>query len=194
MCGIAGVYKFNNSQVVSENEIKKMSDALVHRGPDGNGAYFSADKKIGLGHRRLAIIDLSPAGAQPMANENKTIWIVFNGEIYNFQELRSKLEKAGHSFRSRSDTEVIIHSYEEYGFDCVKKFNGMFAFAIWDENKQLLFAGRDHLGVKPFYYAIQNGNFYFGSEIKAILVHPDFKKDIEETNISHYLTFSCLPS
>src|SRR3989344_6410383 len=194
MCGIAGVYKFNNSQVVSENEIKKMSDALVHRGPDGNAAYFSADKKIGPGHRRLAIIDLSPAGAQPMANENKTIWIVFNGEIYNFQELRSKLEKAGHSFRSRSDTEVIIHSYEEYGFDCVKKFNGMFAFAIWDENKQLLFAGRDHLGVKPFYYAIQNGNFYFGSEIKAILVHPDFKKDIEETNISHYLTFSCLPS
>lgn len=194
MCGIAGVYKFNNPQAVSEDEIKKMSDVLTHRGPDGSGVYISPDKKTGLGHRRLSIIDLSSAASQPMANENKTIWITFNGEIYNFKELKSSLEKDGHIFHSKSDTETIIHAYEEYGFDCVKKLNGMFAFAIWDENKQILFTARDHLGIKPFYYAIQNGNFYFGSEIKAILAHPDFKKDIAEENISHYLTFSCLPS
>lgn len=194
MCGINGVYHFKNSKSVSEPAIKKMRDSLIHRGPDSAGIYISPDKKVGLGHRRLAIIDLSPTGHQPMANEDKTIWIVYNGEIYNFQELRPDLEKKGHIFRSKSDTEVIIHAYEEYGFDCVKKFNGMFAFVIWDEKKKILFAARDHLGIKPFYYAIQNGSFYFGSEIKAILAHPDFKKELEENNVSHYLTFSCMPS
>ena len=194
MCGIAGVYHFQNSKTTNEKIVVKMRDTLIHRGPDSAGFYISKDEKVGLGHRRLAIIDLSPAGHQPMANEDKTVWIVFNGEIYNFQELKSELIKKKHRFLSKSDTEVIIHAYEEYGFDCVKKFNGMFAFALWDEKKKILFAARDHLGIKPFYYAIQNGAFYYGSEIKAILAHPDFKKELEEENISHYLTFSCLPS
>lgn len=194
MCGIVGVYNFKNSSSVKEKDAVKMRDSLIHRGPDSAGVYISPDKKVGLGHRRLAIIDLSPTGHQPMANEDKTVWIVFNGEIYNFQELKSELIKKKHKFFSKSDTEVIIHAYEEYGFDCVKKFNGMFAFALWDEKKKILFAARDHLGIKPFYYAIQNGSFYFGSEIKAILAHPDFKKELEENNVSHYLTFSCMPS
>lgn len=194
MCGIAGVYNFKNSKTTGEKTVVKMRDTLVHRGPDSAGAYISPDKKVGLGHRRLAIIDLSPTGHQPMTNEDKTVWLTYNGEIYNFQELKRELEKNGHIFRSKSDTEVIIHAYEEYGFDCVKKFNGMFAFALWDEKKKILFAARDHLGIKPFYYAVQNGTFYFGSEIKAILAHPDFKKELEENNVSHYLTFSCMPS
>ena len=194
MCGISGIYHFNNSATTNEQVVVKMRDTLIHRGPDSAGLYISKDGKIGLGHRRLAIIDLSPAGHQPMTNENGSIWITYNGEIYNFQQIRPELEKRGHIFRSKSDTEVIIHAYEEYGFECLQKFNGMFAFVIWDERKQILFASRDHLGIKPFYYALQNGTFYFGSEIKAILAHPDFKKDLDENNISHYLTFSCLPA
>ncbi len=193
MCGITGVFHYNNSKTIENNTILKMRDTLIHRGPDSAGIYVSPDKKIGLGHRRLAIIDLSSAGHQPMTNENKTIWCVYNGEIYNFQDLRSELEKKGHYFHSKSDTEVILHSYEEYGFDCVKKFNGMFSFVLWDEKKRILFAARDHLGIKPFYYTFQNGTFYFGSEIKAILAHKDFKKELNEKGVSHYLTFSSLP-
>ncbi len=128
-----------------------------------------------------------------MTNEDGTVWIVFNGEIYNYQELRPELEKKGHIFRGKSDTETIIHAYEEYGVDCVKKLNGMFGFALWDEKKNILFAVRDHIGVKPLYYAVQDGTFYFGSEIKAILAHPHFKKELNENGISLYLTFSCLP-
>ncbi|MBI2514583.1 asparagine synthase (glutamine-hydrolyzing) [Candidatus Wolfebacteria bacterium] len=212
MCGVSGVFHFNNSGKTDEAVIKKMTDTLVHRGPDDAGIYISPDKKAGLGNRRLKIIDLSPAGHMPMSSEirNKKLeirnklpitnyqlpraWITFNGEIYNFQELKADLIKKGYQFRSKTDTEVILVSYLEYGVECVKRLNGMFAFAIWDEEKQLLFAARDHLGIKPFYYAIQNGTFYFGSEIKAILAHPDFKKELNEGNISHYLTFSCLPS
>lgn len=194
MCGINGVFHFNNSRAVNEGEVIRMRETLKHRGPDSAGVFISQNKKVGFGHRRLAIIDLSPAGAQPMANEDGTVWIVFNGEIYNFHDLKPALLKKGHQFRSKSDTEVMIHAYEEYGFDCVKKFNGMFAFAIWDERKQLLFAARDHVGIKPFYYAIQNGTFYFGSEIKAILAHPDFKKELNEEGVSHYLTFGSAPA
>lgn len=194
MCGINGVYNFNNNKIVKENEVIKMRETLKHRGPDGAGVFISKNKKVGFGHRRLAIIDLSPTGAQPMTNEDETIWIIFNGEIYNFLDIKLELEKNGHQFRSRSDTEVILHAYEQYGFDCVKKFNGMFAFALWDERKQLLFAARDHMGIKPFYYAIQNGTFYFGSEIKAILAHPDFKKELNEEGVSYYFTFSSVPA
>ncbi|MEK7555452.1 MAG: asparagine synthase (glutamine-hydrolyzing) [Patescibacteria group bacterium] len=194
MCGITGVFHCDNSKITGENIVKIMRDALIHRGPDSAGIYVSSDKKIGLGHRRLAIIDLSEAANQPMANEDKTVWIVYNGEIYNFCELRPELEKKGHIFKSKSDTEVVIHAYEEYGFDCVKKFNGMFAFTLWDEKRKILFAARDHLGIKPFYYAVQNNTFYFGSEIKAILAHPNFKKDLDEQNISLYLTFASLPT
>ena len=194
MCGITGLYNFKNGKRVQEGELVKMRDSLRHRGPDSEGAFISRDGKVGLGHRRLAVIDLSPAGAQPMANEDGAIQIVFNGEIYNFKPIREELLRKGHIFRSKTDTEAIIHSYEEYGPECVKRFNGMFAFALWDEKKQIIFAARDHLGIKPFYYAIQNDFFCFGSEIKAILNHPDFKKTLNEENIPLYLTFSSLPA
>lgn len=194
MCGITGIFNFQNNTSVDERDLVKAGNTLIHRGPDDSGTYISRTKKVGLAFRRLAIIDLSPAGHQPMTNEDNTVWIIFNGEIYNFQELRPELEKKGHIFRSKSDTETLIHTYEEYGEDCLKYLNGMFAFAIWDEKKQLLFVARDRLGIKPFYYAVQNNTFYFGSEIKAILAYPNFKKELEETNVSHYLTFSCLPA
>lgn len=194
MCGISGVYNFKNARETNEREMVQMSDKLVHRGPDSAGVYISPDRRVGFGFRRLAIIDLSPSGNQPMTNEDGTVWIVFNGEIYNFQEIRGELLKKGHVFKSKSDTEVIIHSYEEYGFDCVKRFNGMFAFAIWDEKKKIFFGARDHIGIKPFYYGIQNGVFYFASEIKGILVHPSFKKEIDESKIPLYLTFASLPA
>ncbi|HDY73042.1 MAG TPA: asparagine synthase (glutamine-hydrolyzing) [Candidatus Jorgensenbacteria bacterium] len=198
MCGINGLYHFNNSKTIKEAELVKMRDTLIHRGPDDAGIYISSDKKIGLGTRRLKIIDLTAAGHMPMGicshNSKLSVWITYNGEIYNFQELRRDLEKRGHKFKSRTDTEVILKSYLEWGFNCVNKFNGMFAFAIWDENKKILFAARDHLGIKPFYYAVQDGAFYFGSEIKAILAHPDFKKELNEEGLSYYLTFSSVPA
>ncbi len=192
MCGINGVFKFNNSNTVKESEVVKMRDTLVHRGPDDAGVYLSPDGRVGFGARRLKIIDLTTAGHMPMSVNG--VWITYNGEIYNFREIREGLEKKGYIFHSRTDTEVVLNAYAEYGEDCVKLFNGMFAFAIWDEKKKKLFAARDHMGIKPFFYAVQNGVFYFGSEIKAILAHPDFKKELEEKNISRYLTFSSLPA
>lgn len=192
MCGISGIYHYKNSKRVAEGEIKKMNNTLIHRGPDDEGIYVSEDKKAGLGTRRLKIIDLSPAGHMPMSTGG--VWITYNGEVYNFRELRSELEGKGFKFKSRTDTEVILNSYLEYGFDCVKKFNGMFAFAIYDEKKKLLFAARDHVGIKPFYYAVKNGSFYFGSEIKAILAHPDIKKELNEDALSYYLTFASTPA
>jgi asparagine synthase (glutamine-hydrolysing) len=194
MCGITGLYNFKKDARVREPDVVAMRDTLTHRGPDSEGVYLSPDRRVGLGHRRLSIIDLSSQASQPMANEDDTVRVVFNGEIYNFKALREELIAKGHTFHSKSDTEVIVHGYEEYGFDCVKKFNGMFAFALWDEKKQLLFAARDHLGIKPLYYAVRDGGFYFGSEIKAILRHPDFKKELEERHISYYLTFACMPA
>ena len=205
MCGISGIFHFDNSRHVDKKTVVRMRDTLIHRGPDDAGFYISPDKKVGLGTRRLKIIDLSEAGHMPMGashpnskfkiqNSKFTVWITYNGEVYNFKELRKGLEKKGYKFKSRTDTEVILNSYLEYGFNCVKRFNVMFAFAIWDEEKQILFAARDHLGIKPFYYAVQNGTFYFGSEIKAILAHPDFKKELNEEGISHYLTYSSLPA
>lgn len=194
MCGISGVYHFKSLKTVDERALVAMRDTLVHRGPDGGANYLSPDKKVGLSQRRLAIIDLSKEAACPMANEDGTVWITYNGEIYNFQPLREELARRGHRLKTRGDTEVILHGYEEWGYDVVKKLNGMFAFAIWDENKEILFAARDHMGIKPFYYALQDGTLYFGSEIKAILAHPDFKKDLDEAGVSHYLTFSAAPA
>lgn len=198
MCGISGVFHFNNSKTVQETRVVKMRDTLVHRGPDNAGVYISPDKKVGLGTRRLKIIDLTDAGHMPMGasrlNSKSKTWITYNGEVYNFKKLRVELEKKGYRFRSQTDTEVVLNSYLEYGFDCVKRFNGMFAFTIWDEKKKIFFAARDHLGIKPFYYAVQNGTFYFGSEIKAILAHPDFKKELNEEGVSHYLTFGSTPA
>ena len=171
-----------------------MRDTLIHRGPDDGGVYISPEKKVGLGSRRLKIIDLSPTGHMPMTSTKGGAWITFNGEIYNFKELRSELEKKGYTFKSSSDTEVVLNLYLEYGPDAIRRLNGMFALVIWDESKNTFFAARDHMGIKPFFYSIQNGTFYFASEIKAILANPDFKKELDEENIGYYLTFSATPS
>ena len=194
MCGINGIFFYKSGKEVDARELERARDTLAHRGPDGAGLYVSKNKKLGFGHRRLSIIDLSEAGKQPMTNERGSVWITFNGEIYNFKELKAELENKGHIFHSLTDTEVIVHGYEEFGFDFVKRLNGMFAFAIWDETKKILFAARDHMGIKPFYYAMQNGVFYFGSELKAILEFRDFKKELDEAGVSHYLTFSTSPA
>jgi len=194
VCGIAGIYNTDNSLEVSEKTLVKMRDTLIHRGPDDEGIYISKDKKVGFGFRRLSIIDLSKAGNQPMTNEDKTIWLIFNGEIYNFQEIKKDLEKKGHKFHSKTDSEVVIHLYEEKGEKCLEYLNGMFAFAIWDDKKKKLFAARDRLGIKPFYYYYKDGIFLFGSEIKAILEHPEVKREPNKEGIFHYLTFACTPA
>ena len=183
MCGITGIYNFKTLKKVDSAIIQMMNDVIKYRGPDDDGVYV--DNEIGLGHRRLSIIDLSSAGHQPLSNENNTIWLVFNGEIYNYAELVPELQGKGHVFKSQTDSEVIIHAYEEYGIDCVNKFNGMFAFAIWDQNKKRLLLAKDRLGVKPLYYAFNNEGIVFASEIKSILQHPDHKHP-EANNVAIY--------
>jgi len=173
MCGIAGQFALDGGEADAAL-IAAMAERLAHRGPDGEGCFFSGP--VGLAHRRLAIIDLSDEGRQPMPNEDGSIWVVFNGEIYNYRELRDELLAAGHSFLSATDTEVILHAYEEWGRGCLQRFNGMWAFAIWDGRRRELFCARDRLGVKPFYYTMAGGSFLFASEIKALRVHPDAGK------------------
>jgi asparagine synthase (glutamine-hydrolysing) len=186
MCGIAGVVN-RNHEPVPINLIKQLTDTLAHRGPDGDGVY--TDGPVGLGHRRLAIIDLSAAGHQPMANETGDVIITFNGEIYNFHQLRVELEALGHQFHSRTDTESIIHAYEEWDEDCVHKFNGMFAFAIYDRPRRRLFLARDRHGIKPLYWYWGHNVFLFASEIKAILEHPQVSRDICLPALNEYFTF-----
>jgi len=154
-----------------------MSRAIAHRGPDGESFYFDDAGGLGFAHRHLRIIDLSDAGLQPMWNEDRTLWLIFNGEIYNYIELRPELEAKGHRFASHSDSETILHAYEEWGPDCLAHFNGMFAFALWDSRKQTLFLARDRAGVKPLYYWWRDGRLIFASEIKALLRHPDVKTE-----------------
>ena len=166
MCGIAGIYNLDGKPL-EKRLLQKMADTMKHRGPDDEGYYL--DKNIGFAHRRLSIIDLSPAGHQPMANEDKSIWIIHNGEIYNYLELKEDLRKRGHRFKSDTDTEVILHAYEEWGEGCLQKFNGMWAFAIWDKREKKLFCARDRFGIKPFYYYFDGKTFVFASEIKGIL-------------------------
>lgn len=186
MCGICGKISFDGKPI-TKNVLKRMGDSMSHRGPDGEGFYLNPNKTVGLGHRRLAVIDLK-TGGQPMGNEDGMVWLVFNGEIYNFPQLKKDLEKKGHSFRTSSDTETIIHSWEEYGEKCVKKFNGMFAFAVWDEGKKTLFLARDRLGKKPLFYAETPSGFIFASEIKAILKNPEVKKELDLEAMSIYLS------
>ena len=162
MCGIAGMVASANGRRVDEATIHRMCDMIIHRGPDDEGLLVKDG--AGLGMRRLSIIDLA-GGHQPLFNEDKSAWIVFNGEVYNFQDLRPDLEARGHRFRTHSDTETIIHLYEEYGSECVQKLRGMFAFAIYDEKKHALLIARDRLGKKPLHYALVDGNLYFASEI-----------------------------
>jgi len=194
MCGICGVFNYANDGSIEEDIIIKMRDTMVHRGPDDKGVFISSNGSVGLGHRRLSIIDLSASGRQPLSNEDGTVWVVYNGEIYNYQELMIELKEKGHEFKSRTDSEVLVHLYEEYGKSLVKKLRGMFAFAIWDSKKGQLFLARDRIGIKPLYYAMQNGCFIFASEIKAILEHPNIQKDVDEEAFYHYLTFVVTPA
>ncbi|MBI3651963.1 MAG: asparagine synthase (glutamine-hydrolyzing) [Acidobacteria bacterium] len=195
MCGISGIYEYGvNAPNVHEALIISMRDQLRHRGPDDAGVYVTKDRRLGFGHRRLAIVDLSPAGHNPMPNEDETVWITFNGEIYNHEKLRKTLINQGHLYRSRTDTETIIHLYEERGLDFVADLEGDFAIALWDENQKRLVLVRDRIGVKPLYYTIQNGRLIFASEIKAILAHPAIGRELDEESLYHYLTFLTTPA
>lgn len=186
MCGIAGAAYLNHDRA-SRAVMQRMTRKLAHRGPDGEGIYV--DGPVGLGHRRLAIIDLSPAGAQPMGNEDGTIVLTYNGEIYDFQTLRRELQSRGHHFRSATDSEIILHAYEEWGEACVERFNGIFAFALWDRPRRRLLLARDRHGVKPLYWYARNGVLVFASEIKAILEHPDVPRQVCLPALSEYFTF-----
>lgn len=192
MCGITGQYKFRTQAPVDPTLIRRMTDALVHRGPDAEG--FFTNGPIGLGFRRLAIIDLSPHGNQPITNEDGTIQIIFNGEVYNFQELRPALERKGHVFRSHTDTETIVHLYEEHGVGCLQYLRGMFAFALWDAKQQRLLLARDRVGKKPLKYHLSKDGITFASEIKALLVDPSVPRQIDERAIHHFLTLQYVPS
>lgn len=190
MCGICGKLNFDHSASVNPRTIQAMLEPIRHRGPDDEGVYVASN--VGLGHRRLSIIDLS-SGHQPLSNEDGTVWIVFNGEIYNYLELRGFLLGKGHVFKTRTDTEVIVHLYEELGPECVQKLRGMFAFAIWDNKSKTLFLARDRVGIKPLYYYLGERFLSFGSEIKAILADPAVKTDIAPEVVDRFLTFLYLP-
>jgi asparagine synthase (glutamine-hydrolysing) len=188
MCGIAGIV----SQSSDLELIRPMTEAMSHRGPDGSGVW--SDGLCSLGHRRLAIIDLSVKGRQPLCNEDETVWIVFNGEIYNFQELRAELESFGHKFSSHTDTEVIVHAYEQWGADCVKRLRGMFAFAIWDQQKRRLFLARDRVGKKPLYYTDTGRYFVFASELQALLQNPEVQREVDLESVDSYLSWGYVPA
>ena len=190
MCGIVGIVR-NDGKPVDEQLLGRMNNAIRHRGPDEDGFYINGS--VGLAMRRLAIIDLK-SGQQPIHNQDRTSWIVFNGEIYNYLELREKLEKLGHTFYTNSDTEAIVHAYDEFGADCPKHLRGMFVFAIWNTTKQELFIARDRMGKKPLLYADVNGQLVFGSEFSALLVHPDVSRDINPEALDYYLAFMCIPA
>jgi len=186
MCGIAGQFVLNGGEADADL-VAAMAERLRHRGPDGEGTCFSGP--VGLAHRRLAIIDLSDEGRQPMANEDGSLWIVFNGEVYNYLELREDLRALGHRFATATDTEVILHAYEEWGRDCLHRFNGMWAFAIWDNRRRELFCARDRLGVKPLYYTLAGESFLFASEIKALLAHPAVGRKPNDRMLATFLAW-----
>ncbi|MDH4027606.1 MAG: asparagine synthase (glutamine-hydrolyzing) [Nitrospirota bacterium] len=186
MCGIAGIFNLYDEKEISMDTLRKMTAIIRHRGPDGFGFY--KDKRAGLAHARLSIIDLD-GGWQPMHNEDKTIWITFNGEIFNYIELREGLISKGHRFHTKSDTEVIVHSYEEYGTDCLKYFNGQFAFAIWDKNKDMLFIARDRVGIRPLFYTSVNGSILFASEIKSLFADERVRREIDHRALDQIFTF-----
>lgn len=186
MCGIAGIFNLNG-EPASPVLLKKMTDALAHRGPDGEGSYV--DRFMGLGHRRLAIIDLSLAGKQPMITGDKQYAITYNGEVYNFRELRVELEQLGYKFKSRTDSEVVLYAYIQWGVKCLDRFNGMFAFAVWDRKKEELFLARDRYGIKPFYYTFSDNSFLFASEKKALLALPDVRPELDPESLLEYFTF-----
>lgn len=191
MCAIAGILHLDGATIEIESVLRQMTRTLSHRGPNAEGYYFSGS--VGLGHRRLSIIDLS-AGQQPLKNEDETVIVVFNGEIYNFIELRNELINLGHTFKTNSDTEVIVHGWEEWGESCVSRFQGMFAFALWDERNKSLFLARDHLGVKPLYYSvIEERVLVFGSELKSILAYPNLNRTLDPHAIEDYFALGYIP-
>jgi len=192
MCGIVGLISFTE-QTIEPSLLEAMRDRMGHRGPDDAGIWMSEDRKVGLAHRRLTVIDLTAAGHQPMCNEDGTVWISFNGEIFNFPELKATLTSLGHTFRSNCDTEVIIHLYEEYGIDCLSRLNGQFAFVIWDENKRRILGARDHLGIRPFYYFHDRERFGFSSELKGLLPAAG-KGEIDHGALTDFLVLQYVPA
>ena len=191
MCGICGIVRFGGHKADFERRLPAMVRTLHHRGPDQSGTW--ADARAGFGHARLSIIDVSE-GRQPLSNEDGTVWITYNGEVYNFQELRRELVAKGHQFRTRTDTEVLVHLYEQEGIDCVKRLRGMFAFGLWDSRSGTLYLVRDQLGIKPLYYTVLGDRLIFGSEIKAILAHGGVPREVREDALSDYLTFLYVPA
>ena len=191
MCGICGQYDFGKGQPVDGRVIEAMSAALVHRGPDDQGAHV--DGVIGLGFRRLSIIDLE-GGHQPMADGDRTVWVVFNGEIYNFRELRRELETLGHRFRTRCDTEVIVHGYKQWGTGVLDRLNGMFGLAIWDGKRERLLLARDAMGIKPLYYHVADGRLSFGSEVGAILAGLRQRPSVDVRALHDLLSYGYTPS
>ncbi|MCK4629166.1 MAG: asparagine synthase (glutamine-hydrolyzing), partial [Sedimentisphaerales bacterium] len=186
MCGIAGIYHINSTEGVSLETLKRMTGVLRHRGPDESGIYI--DDRVGLGHTRLSIIDLA-SGTQPIHNEDETLWIIYNGEVYNYRELKSDLEQRGHRFYTTSDTEVVLHLFEEKGADCLEELNGQFAFAVWNAKKRELFLARDRLGIRPLHYTIQNRCLLFASEIKSIFMHNHIPRKIDPIALDQIFTF-----
>ena len=197
MCGICGVLAFNNSNFELTTEyLVRMRDTMEHRGPDGAGVWLAPDRRVGLGHRRLSIVDLSSSAAQPMSNADGSLRLVFNGEIYNHAEIRSELQALGHTRwqTDHSDTEVILHAFEEWGTACLQKFRGMFAFALWQGPARRLWLVRDRMGIKPLYYSIHHGRLTFASEIKALLKDPEQARAVNEESLFHYLSFLTTPA
>ncbi|MGZ5817729.1 MAG: asparagine synthetase B, partial [Burkholderiaceae bacterium] len=186
MCGIVGIFDMRGERAIDRQLLDRMNETQYHRGPVEGGLHI--EPGLGFGHRRLSIIDLS-SGQQPLFNEDHSVVVVFNGEIYNFQELMEELLKLGHTFRTHCDTEVIVHAWEQWGDQCVHRFRGMFAFVVWDRNKKTLFAARDRLGIKPFFYAVVDGLFIFGSELKALLAVPALKREIDPRAVEEYFAY-----
>lgn len=191
MCGICGIYNVGSGEPVSRQLVKAMADTMVHRGPDAEGLYVSGP--VGLGHRRLSIIDLA-GGSQPMSNRDGSIWVAFNGEIYNFQELREDLTQKGHRFKTKSDTEAIVHLYEEVGEECFRYLRGMFAIALWDQRAQKLVLARDRVGKKPLFYAYDGSRIVFGSELKALLQVPGVSRELDPEAVSDYFSLLYIPA
>lgn len=192
MCAIVGMLHPGGG--INEKTLATMRDRMAHRGPDDAGLYVDAAHNVGLGHRRLSVIDLSPSGRQPMANEDESVWLVFNGEIYNFKSLRGELAKKGHVFCSAADSEVIIHGYEEWGLDIVRRLRGMFAFALWDSRQQRLVLGRDRLGIKPLFYHCKDGALTFASELKGIRANPALSLQLDESALYDFVTYRYIPT
>ena len=191
MCGIVGIFDLAGKREIDRGLLDRMNETQHHRGPDGGGLHV--EPGVGLGHRRLSIIDLA-TGQQPLYNEDGSVVVIFNGEIYNFQELIPELVALGHVFRTKSDTEVIVHAWEAWGERCVERFRGMFAFALWDRNRETLFLARDRLGVKPLYYArLADGTLIFGSELKSLAVHPALHRDIDPYAVEEYFALGYIP-